>query len=73
MYVGNYDPIGGVDLPGELDPREVLTRVDAHLMHDIDRKRRLAAQGYPGAVEHLALLLGEDMQTPYAMSLPATA
>ena len=73
MYVGNYDFIGGVDLPGELDPREVLVRADAHLMRAIDRERRLAPHGYPCAVEHLALLLGEGMRTPHAAGLAITA
>ena len=73
MYVGNYDFISGVDLPGELNPRDVLVKADAHLMRAVERERRLAAAGYPGAVEHLALLLGEDMETPHAAGLAITA
>ena len=73
MYIGAYDPIGGVDLPGELNPRDVLVKADTHLARAVKRERRLAAQGYPGAVEHLALLLGEDMQTPHAAGLAITA
>ena len=72
MYVGAYDFISGADLPGELNPRDLMTRVDLHLTRAIDRERRLAADGYPGADEHLALLLGEDMQTPYAAQLAGT-
>ena len=72
MYVGNFDPTSDADLPGELDPRELFDRVDAHLSRAIDRERRLVSQGFPGAAEHLAMLLGQEMETPYAAEL-ATA
>ena len=73
MIVGNFDPIGGVDLPGELDPRDLMARVDTHLSRAIERERRLAAAGFPGAAEHLALLLGEGMEAPHAGRLALTA